>query len=145
MIQMFEIPLPVSANRMWRTSRSVHHPSPEYAVFIIALGWYCKFQHVQAVPPEVKVRFTLLLRGGKGWRISNDLDNRLKPTLDALVRNDILTDDSVTYVPQQELVYIERPSRAADVRCFVRLGDLDPTWSGFVPPPPVVAVGGTDG
>lgn len=141
MTQMFEIPLPVSANRMWRKSRGRTHLATEYKQFILALGWYCKMQQVDTQPGPC--RLTLLVRGGKGWRISNDLDNRLKPTLDALVRNRILEDDDVRNVPQQELIYIERPSRIAEVRCFVRLGELDPSWDWFVLPPSPTAGGRT--
>ncbi len=133
MTQMFEIPMPVSANRMWRTSRGIHHLSTDYRAFIVSLGWYLTKQRV--TPQPTPCRFTLLIRGGKGWRVNNDIDNRLKPTLDALVRCRIIGDDSVKYVPQQELVYIERPDRASTVRIFVRLGDLDLSWVDFVPPP----------
>ncbi len=140
--QIFEIPLPVSANRMYRSDRrrkGKPHPSTDYLNFIRSLGWYLKIQRIE--PRITPARFTLIIRGGKGWRISNDLDNRVKPTLDALVKNRILSDDSVQHVPQQELIYIARPSRGAEVRCFVRLADPDPTWDGFTPPESPIAEG----
>lgn len=132
-VQFFEIPLPVSANRMWRHGRGRTYLSTEYRAFIRALGWHCQMQGV--VPQPSPLRFTLIIRGGKGWRVNADIDNRIKPTLDALARNRIILDDSTKNVPQQELVYVTRPSRGAVVRCFVRLAGIDPAWSGWVPPP----------
>ncbi|KKL06362.1 hypothetical protein LCGC14_2596800 [marine sediment metagenome] len=127
--QTFEIPLPPSANRMYRSERRggrKPHPSTEYLAWVRSLGWWLKIQAV--IPQPAPVRFSLVVKGGKGWRISADIDNRIKPTLDGLVKNRILDGDSTAIVKQEELIYVERESRTAIARCFVRLEAPIRTW-----------------
>lgn len=95
---------------------------------------------MQRVKPQPgPVRFGLVVRGGKGWRINADIDNRMKPTLDALVRAGIITDDSTRVVTQKEVIYETRPSRRSTVRIFVRLSEPKPTWfDTFDIPDPII-------
>lgn len=139
MIQVFEVPLPVSANRMYggRASKGRPFPTSDYKAFVDALGWYVKMQRVSQQPSPF--RFELMIRGGKGWRVSADIDNRIKPTLDALQKLGIIEGDDVRYVPQKTLTYRERPSRSAEVRCFVRLSPLESTtWDDFELPAAII-------
>lgn len=126
MTQLFEIPLPVSANRMYRHSRGRDHLSIAYTTFIRDLGWYVAVQKIR--PQPTPCRFSLGIVGGKGWTVAADTDNRIKPTLDALQRCNIIDDDNVTIVPQVEGLYRARVHRSDVCRCFVRLTELDATW-----------------
>jgi Holliday junction resolvase RusA-like endonuclease len=126
MTQIFEIDLPPTANRMWRHQRGRSHKSPTYYTWLRTLGWQLREQRVR--PQPTPCRASLVIVGGKGWKVSNDLDNRIKPLLDGLVEHDILEGDDVRHIKQEELIYIERQSRTAKVRCFVKLSPLEPTW-----------------
>lgn len=141
MIQVVEIPLPPSANRMYRKHQGRMRPSAEYLAWVSTLGWWLKFQRTKEQPTPCRV--SILIIGGKGWRENNDIDNRLKPALDGLVKNGIIKDDASRYIKQEELIYRERPSRKATVRCFIRLEPPAPTWAdGWEPPPTPIAAGG---
>jgi len=126
MIQTFEIPKPPSANAIWRNVDGRTLVAAHYRKWVRELGWWLRIQAVR--PHPTPCAFSLVIVGGKGWRKNNDMDNRLKPTLDGLTKNHILPDDSTEYIVQEELIYIPRPSRSAEIRCFVRLREPGPTW-----------------
>lgn len=137
MTQLFEIPVPVSANRMYRVSGGRPRPSKAYRAFIRDLGWYINAQRIK--PQPTPCRFSLGIVGGKGWTIAADTDNRIKPTLDALQRNNILENDNVTIVPQVEGLYRARVHRSDVCRCFIRLTELEATWLDLLElPPPIL-------
>ena len=146
MIQVFEVPLPPSANSISRRdtrsgSRGHHHPSSKYLAWKKSLGWLLRWQKVQ--PQETPCRVSLLIIGGRGWRINADIDNRLKPMLDGLTQCGILEDDDTRYLTQEEIIYVPRELGAKTVvRCFVRLSPPAATWFDEWQPPDSLMDGG---
>lgn len=125
-MHVFEVPLPPTANKIWRSQSGRVMRAGKYLAWQKSLGWCLKWQRVPPAP--IPCRLSLVIVGGKGWRVSNDIDNRLKPLCDGLVEHKVLESDDVRHVAQVEAVYIPRRARADDVRCFVKLGDLELTW-----------------
>ena len=55
-------------------------------------------------PVAVKVGIV----SGKGWRKGRDLDNILKPVLDALVASSVIEDDSTSHVVSINMEFVQR-------------------------------------
>jgi Holliday junction resolvase RusA-like endonuclease len=132
MIQIFEVPVPPSANQITRhDSRSRgkghHHENRKYTRWKRSLSWALGWQNVE--PQPVPCRVSLVIVGGRGWRVNADIDNRLKPLLDGLQQCGILADDDTRHIEQEELIYIpRRPRQRAAVRCYVKLSPPEPSW-----------------
>jgi Holliday junction resolvase RusA-like endonuclease len=88
------LPFPISANRLWRKSRSVIHISREYKTWKIeAEGWF--MQQKKATKPvagNFNYHITLDERRRKQAR---DGDNRGKCVLDFIQRMGLIEDDKL--------------------------------------------------
>lgn len=76
MIGPIEIPIPPSANRMYRKVRNFMIPSPEYIAWLEAAGPIVR-RHTGPITGMIAVHIKVW--GGRGWVESSDLDNLEKP------------------------------------------------------------------
>lgn len=98
---VFIIP-PPSANRCYRTFRGRTVATKHYTDWkehvgpdlLKALGTH---------PGPVGIALTL--HGGKGVTVASDLDNFLKPTVDAMREAEVIPDDNLTVVTSYRLNY----------------------------------------
>ena len=75
------VPVPPSANRMYRIIRNRMHRSSEYMAWLdVAVDCFRRNMRPVDGPAEV----VIVLRTGKGVTVRSDLDNLVKPVLDAL-------------------------------------------------------------
>ena len=99
--QFVELPLPPSANALWKYARyrkgaaSVHMDQVyrdwlEFAVLKLKTG----LEKVKAYPVKIRV----LVRRGPEWNEKRDLDNCLKPIVDSLRKSERIVDDNGQYV-----------------------------------------------
>lgn len=90
-----ELPLPPSANRMWRKYRGRIVCSKEYVSWLtIAVPLIRMTMNKFDNPISVKI----VLVSGLGWSFACDLDNRIKPVLDAIRKAGRIVDDTCRYV-----------------------------------------------
>lgn len=117
LIQRCEIPIPPSANRLWRIFGSRMHKSKDYVQWLEHVGWLLKrdLPHVR----NARVGVRIDVHGGKGFTKRRDMDNCLKPVLDALRESGVIEDDNVQYVKWVCAEYHEPESKKADATCFV--------------------------
>ena len=141
MTQIFEIPLPPSVNATRGRFGHVRKVDPNLLKFYDAVAICVQYYGIKPAPNPC--RFELGIVGGKGWRVNADLDNRIKPCLDALQHAGVLEEDNVVHVPQEELLYRARVDRSDIGRCFIRLSEPRPTWLDEfeLPAPSPVATG----
>jgi len=99
------LPIPPSANKLWRVHRGRAIKSREYRAWLEEASLVVLMARAKAVPPPVRV--VLTLRGGKGFNRARDGDNLFKPTLDLLRHAHIISGDTVIEVPDLELHYTE--------------------------------------
>jgi len=118
---MCEIPIPPSANRLWRIFGSRMHKSKHYVEWLEHCSWLLK----QTMRPAANypVSVTVTIHGGKGWTRARDIDNVLKPCLDLLREAGILAEDKVDYVTEVTAIYIPPTSKKSEATCFVEVGD----------------------
>lgn len=103
-----QLAMPPSTNRIWRSAvkggRVRTYRAREYAAWMIAAAWRVK-QAVQsqgAVKGDVRVRLGFWPRDKRA-----DLDNRIKPLLDSLVKGGAIENDN-------RVVHIEAEWRKFD-------------------------------
>lgn len=117
----FEVPIPPTTNHLYPTNRHTgkRFKSPEYVAWIeeadksllpVALVQFC-------VPVEVVLTF----EGDAGFAASRDGDNCEKALFDTLVRNRIVEDDTLQYIPRHTTQYIERTDPNQPARCWVEI------------------------
>lgn len=87
----FNLPLPPSANRLWRSNRGRVHRSPEYLAWLEAAGWLLLSQKPGGVSGNYKISINAV-RPDKRRR---DLGNLEKPISDLLVKHGVVDDDSL--------------------------------------------------
>lgn len=85
---------PPSANRLWKNFRGRVVKSRDYEDWLT---------HVQRDLAELgkapsPCGVTIILHGGKGVTVRSDLDNLIKPTMDALRHAEVLADDNLDHV-----------------------------------------------
>lgn len=91
-------PVPPSVNHIWRRRGKATYLSDNYQRWLRD-AQACAFeQRAKFVAGQVGVSLTVI--PGRGWRSNRDLDNLLKPTLDALCRFGLIFDDNCTVVRQ---------------------------------------------
>lgn len=118
MANAVEVPIPPSANNLWRTvmrggrPRTIRTPEYESWLAVATAKMRVGLTRAEAYP----VRVTVEITGGKGWRANRDLGNVDKATEDALKHAEIIVDDSVKYVT--EVVLRFRPGAGA-AKCVV--------------------------
>lgn len=91
---VFWLPIPVSANQVWRKGRGNVHLSSDYVAWISAALAELYRQGITAAdvdtlgPPPYRISVTVHPgpKGDKGWRMSRDLDNLWKALLDLLAK-----------------------------------------------------------
>lgn len=83
------IPLPPSANSIWRRSGTHMHKSTEYTAWLKEAGWTAKAQKPRAVHGPYKLQVQAV-RPDKRRR---DLDNLIKPISDLLTSIGVIDDD----------------------------------------------------
>ncbi len=103
---VFWLPIPVSANRIWRSNRGKIHLSAEYVAWISSALSELNRQGITSAdvqtlgPPPYRVSVTVHPgpAGKRGWRMSRDLDNVWKGLLDILSKRTgiIPSDNSAT-------------------------------------------------
>lgn len=86
------LPRPPSANRIWRIGNNKIHRSEEYRVWLRAAQWQIV---AQAKRRKIEGRFKLTMIAIRPDRRRRDLDNLIKPTLDALVKAEVVKDDTL--------------------------------------------------
>ena len=100
---VFWLPVPISANAIWRKSRGRIHLSSDYVAWIVSALAELNRQGITAAdvetlgPPPYKVSVTVQPgpTGNRGWRMSRDLDNLWKALLDLLAkRSRVLPSDN---------------------------------------------------
>lgn len=91
MITMFRIPFPPSANAIWRNARGRTYLSQEYKTFLeeVAAAW--RSEPIEGW--ETNARYTVTIQLFPATRRKYDVDNRIKPTLDALTKAGAWLDD----------------------------------------------------
>ncbi len=88
------LPIPPSLNNCFPTSKSGHrYPSPEYEAWRTEAGHKLNVQrpHKFTTPCQVTLTFQ---EPKRAW----DIDNRIKPTLDLLVKHSIIPADDSRFV-----------------------------------------------
>ena len=71
------------------------------------------------IPPSATATVVIVVRGGKGWTTSRDLDNAIKPLIDAVKKSGTIPDDTTAYVTKIEATYVPGDGRPAGVRVRV--------------------------
>lgn len=97
------LPMPPSANRIWRSGRGRVYRSEEYTGWLETCGWEIAGQRKGAVLGPVSVDIEVSSK----WR--GDVDNRIKPTLDCLVKFGVIEGDSKKFVRSVRAFWSERP------------------------------------
>ena len=84
------LPMPPSANRLWRKSGARMHKSTQYTDWLRTAGYMAMAQHPEAItgPYRLSIQF---MRPDKRKR---DLDNRIKAINDLLQTIGVIEDDS---------------------------------------------------
>lgn len=119
MIGPIELPIPPSANRMYRKVRNMMIPAPEYLHWLEAAAPIVR-RHITghlATPITVHIK----VWSGKGWRENSDLDNLEKPIKDMLQAKEfggrqlgaaVLESDDCRHVRYGTHEYIDREDHA---------------------------------
>lgn len=91
-------PVPPSVNHIWRRRGKATYLSEHYQRWLKEAQTRAYEQRARSTDGQVQVHLTVI--PGRGWRSNRDLDNLLKPTLDALCRFGLILDDNCTIVRQ---------------------------------------------
>lgn len=87
---IFDLPLPPSANRMWRKGRNgTIHKSAEYSSWIESVQWLVVAQRKRE---QVSGPARMLIRCGK-FHGAADLDNKIKPCGDMMQLAGVVLND----------------------------------------------------
>ena len=78
----------------------------------------------QIPPRHQPVRIIIEIYAGKGWSIKRDIDNAIKPVVDAVKRARIVQDDSVRYVREATARYYPGGG-GGDAVCYLTIEDID--------------------
>ncbi len=131
-----QLPVPPSANRLWRTFRGHNVRSGEYNRWLEVASDLMK-RHL--VPINGPVDVLIMIFGGKGLMVTSDLDNFIKPVLDALKSpsydklgkiskpgSAVIEDDNVRVVKSITCHYIDRLKKSKGAAfCVVSLSAYD--------------------
>lgn len=104
------LPVPPSANMLFRTTDGKRFKTAKYRSWIHAGCEYIQAQNI-ICPMLTEVHVELYV---PRLRSNSDIDNRIKPVLDLLVKTDIIQDDSLV-----KSIYAEWVERDAD--CYVTI------------------------
>lgn len=110
------LPIPPSANHIWKMSRGKQYRSEEYVNWIEAAQWLL---HRDLKKVDGIVRVTITIYGGKGFPVNRDLDNCIKPAVDALRKSGVIRDDNVQHVREVVARYIHPLSKKTEANMTV--------------------------
>lgn len=85
----FTLPMPPSANRIWRNGRGRTHLSAEYKAWKLAAGLHLNIQRVPSIEPPYAVEYAF----GRKDKRKSDLLNREKALSDLLQSSEVITND----------------------------------------------------
>lgn len=114
-----EIPIPPSANRIWRIFGNRMHKSKQYTEWLEHVAWLLRRDLSNAPVPCCVV---IEIHGGKGWHKARDLDNTIKPAIDALRASGVLVEDTCDYVSRVEAIFRAPESKKAEATCLIGVG-----------------------
>lgn len=120
-VAAFALPVPPSLNNAFATYRGRRIPSREYKAWrqLAAIQIGKVTSRVQS-----PVVVFIIIRGGKGFPITSDLDNRIKPVLDLLVSLGVLEGDSIQHVRHVGIEYREPVVTSGAAWCEVEIRRL---------------------
>lgn len=98
-----ELPIPPSANHLWIVARGRLIQSRQYKSWLSVAIPLCRVGLPYFANP---VEIAVMIQGGKGWRSNRDLDNCLKPIIDAIKHASRIKDDSCHYVTGASVRYM---------------------------------------
>lgn len=121
-----EIPIPPSANQLWRVARRRGRgkarviPTVKYAEWLkVAVPLIKRSMPKAAIFP---IKITIEVTGGKGWRQGRDISNAIKATEDAIKHAGIIPDDNTDYVVEVNAIYFEPMKPKQQARCLIKHG-----------------------
>jgi len=85
------LPLPPSANRLWRHGRGRIYKSDAYSGWLTQCGWHIAI----ARPKKITGPYALTVRAARPNGRSPDLDHILKPIGDLLQRQGVISNDNL--------------------------------------------------
>jgi crossover junction endodeoxyribonuclease RusA len=85
-----KLPLPPSANAIWRSNRGHVHKSAAYKAWLSEAGWEVRAQH----PDKVSGSYCLAIKAVRPDKRRRDIDNLIKPVSDLLCSVGVIEDDS---------------------------------------------------
>lgn len=120
------LPIPPSANQLWRSARTSDgvkvYKSKEYSQWLEVAVMLCKMGlDKRTEPAEIKLHVI----GGKGWRKNRDLGNIEKASTDCLKHAGVIADDNTDYVQKTILVYSRPAMKTDEARLIVSIKDYD--------------------
>lgn len=120
-----EMPVPPSANHLWRSVRTRRGVKvikrDRYAAW---LNTAVMLLRVGMAPVAGPVRVLVTIRGGKGWPANRDIDNAIKGPIDALRHARRIDGDTCRTVKRAAVEYREPDGRPAT--CYVTVSADSP-------------------
>lgn len=121
------IPIPPSVNHAWKIVRTrsgvaAKVRSKQYDAWIQEAVLRLRFGMDPAVTYPVAV--TVTIGGGSGFRVNRDIDNVLKPVVDALRHAERIREDDVRHVRRVACEYLEPADPKQPAGCWVRIEPL---------------------
>jgi crossover junction endodeoxyribonuclease RusA len=90
---MILLPRPPSTNSLYFNRKGGRTKTPAYAAWCEEAGWMLKTQRPEPVEGKVEVEIRVEKRG----KVKEDIDNRIKAVLDALVSAGVIGDDRAVW------------------------------------------------
>ena len=117
MERSFCMPWPPTANLFWRRTGTITYLNKSYKEFLALAG--IMLAKVRGIPFSGPVKVDIILHPPKNFRF--DVDNRIKPILDALTRAEVWFDDSQVHELTVKRAEVLKPDGLA----WVRIQTLD--------------------
>ena len=86
-----KLPLPPSANAIWRSNRGHVHKSAAYKTWLTQAGWEARAQH----PDRIEGAYCLNIEAKRPDKRGRDIDNLIKPVSDLLCSIGVIEDDCI--------------------------------------------------
>lgn len=115
---MLNIPIPPSANGMWKKTRQKMYRSPKYQAWLDVAVPLIRLKYRGIESP---IRIEVAITGGKGWRINRDLDNVFKPLIDGIKLAEIVPDDTTAYVTSISGDYFPPAGKKSVAKCEINI------------------------
>ena len=110
------LPSPPSLNNIFVTNKKTggRFTSKKYAQWKVEAGWLLQTQDIKAFGGLVEIEILI-----KEPRRKTDIDNKIKPVLDLLVKNKIIDSDDNTTVRKVSAAW------GGDSPCLVKIGEIE--------------------